>query len=80
MLVDDFRKEKSIEISSGKINYSTLLKYKKLGMNKDTMLSVLDSFRAEMREKDDEITEDMIMDYMDCVVGYCNPQWNLYPD
>ena len=65
MLVDDFRDEICIEIKAGDIKTETLQKYKQLGIDQDTMLSVLESFRAEMCLKNDEETEDMIMDNMD---------------
>lgn len=42
---------------------------------------ILELLRREMREKDDELSEDCIMDLMDCVVGWCgNPDYRLFPD
>ena len=61
------------------IVWEKLMKYKQSGMDKDTMLSVLDSLRLEMRQKGDERTEDAIMDYMDLVAGWCSPRWRIFP-
>ena len=45
------------------------------------MYDNLELLRREMREKDDELSEDCIMDLMDCVVGWCgNPNYKLFPD
>ena len=46
MLVDEFREEIRIEINAGNIKIETLKKYKQLGIDQDTMYSVLESFRA----------------------------------
>lgn len=59
--------------------WEKLMKYKQSGMNKDTMLSALDSLRLEMRQKGDEKTEDAIMDYMDLFAGWSSPKWRIYP-
>ena len=80
MLVDEFREEIRIEINAGNIKIETLKKYKQLGIDQDTMYSVLESFRAEMRLKNDEETEDMIMDNMDFVCGWCSPHMKIYPE
>lgn len=80
MLVDDFREEIRLEIEAGNIKTETLKKYKQLGIDQDTMLSVLESFRAEMRLKNDEETEDMIMNNMDLVCGWCAPQCKIFPE
>ena len=47
-------------------------------MDKTTMYNLLDSLRLEMRNKGDEKTEDAIMEFMDLVVGYCDPQWKIF--
>lgn len=44
------------------------------------MYSVLESFRAEMRLKNDEETEDMIMDNMDFICDWCSPHMKIYPE
>lgn len=79
-LVDDFREEIRLEIEAGDIKTETLKKYKKLGMEQKQMFDVLEAFRAEMRLKDDEKTEDMIMECMDVVCGWCSPQAKIYPE
>lgn len=82
MISDEFKEELLSELydgKSGKIRLETLRKYKRLGMSKETMYTVLNSLREEMREKGDEKTEDIIMEAMDLVVGYCNPKIKLFP-
>lgn len=58
--------------------WEVLVKYKNLGMDKETMYNALDLLRAEFRSKDDEESEDIVMDYMDLVVGWCNPRWRVF--
>ena len=82
MISNDFKAELMSELcdgENGKIKLETLRKYKSLGMNKEAMYTVLDSLREEMRKKGDEKTEDIIMEAMDLVVGYCNPKLKLFP-
>ena len=79
---DGFREEVLRNLKSGSTPndiYELLVKYKQSGMDKDTMLSVLDSLRLEMRPKGDEKTEDAIIEYMDLVDGWCSPKWRIYP-
>ncbi len=78
---DDFKKEFLFKISNDYDDiavYKTLIKYKNQGMDKTTMYNLLDSLRLEMRNKGDEKTEDAIMEFMDLVVGYCDPQWKIF--
>ena len=78
---DDFKKEFLFKISNDYDDiaiYKSLIKYKNQGMDKTTMYNLLDSLRLEMRNKGDEKTEDAIMEFMDLVVGYCDPQWKIF--
>ena len=49
-----------------------LFKYKKLGMKRVKMYKNMESLRIEFREKDDENSEDNILDLMDYVWGWCH--------
>ena len=77
----DFREEILTGIKNGTDLWKVANKYKNMGMDKKTMYDNLELLRREMREKDDELSEDYIMDLMDCVVGWCgNPDYRLFPD
>ncbi len=77
----DFREEILTGIKNGTDLWEVANKYKNMGMDKKTMYDNLELLRREMREKDDELSEDCIMDLMDCVVGWCgNPKYRLFPD
>ena len=77
----DFREEILIGIKNGTNLWKVADKHKIMGMDKKTMYDNLELLRREMREKDDELSEDCIMDLMDCVVGWCgNPNYKLFPD
>jgi hypothetical protein len=81
MIADEFRKELISELSNGgSIKLETLRKYKKLGMDQDSMYKVLEALMLEMREKGDEKSEDDVMDAADVVVGFCSPQLKLFPE
>ena len=54
-------------------------KYKTMGMDKDSMYHNLEVLRQEMREKEDEESEDLILDLMDRVVGWCRSEQKIYP-
>lgn len=56
------------------------VKYKDLGMDKESMYHNLEVLRQEMRAKEDEASEDLIMDLMDRVVGWCHTDCRIYPD
>lgn len=82
MQINDFRDDilaDALKDVDETIGWEKLMKYKQSGIDKDTMLSVLDSLRLEMRQKGDEKTEDAIMEYMDLVDGWCSPKWRIYP-
>lgn len=51
-----------------------LLKYKSIGMDKDSMVRNLE----EMRNGSDTETEDIMLELMDFVVGFCNPNLSIF--
>lgn len=51
-----------------------LLKFKTAGMNKDSMIKSLDEFRNDCDAK----TEDILLELMDFVTGYCNPNLSIF--
>ncbi|MFY0519815.1 hypothetical protein [Lysinibacillus sp. UGB7] len=52
----------------------SLIKFKDKGMSKDSMLENLEKLRGI---SDSEI-EDILLDLMDFVVGYCNPNLSIF--
>ena len=44
-----------------------------LGIDKDSILSDLNVLKSEMRTSGNEKLEDVVLDAMDCVVGWCSP-------
>ncbi|MBR3463085.1 MAG: hypothetical protein IKH20_10445 [Clostridiales bacterium] len=82
-MFDELREEVLRKLKSGNKPtgiYDLLVQYKQAGMDKETMNNVLESIRAEMSELGEEELEDVIIDYMDYVLGFCSPMWNLYPE
>lgn len=51
-----------------------LLKFKTAGMDKDSMIKSLDEFRNDCDAK----TEDILLELMDFVTGYCNPNLSIF--
>jgi len=51
-----------------------LIKFKNDGMDKDSMLENLEKLRSES----DSETEDILLELMDFVVGYCNPNLSIF--
>ena len=51
-----------------------LLKFKSFGMDKDSMIGNLE----ELRNGSDTTTEDILLELMDFVVGYCNPDLFIF--
>lgn len=51
-----------------------LLKFKSFGMDKDSMIGNLE----ELRNGSDTTTEDILLELMDFVVGYCNPDLSIF--
>jgi len=55
--------------------YKILLRFRDNGMTKEDMYECLEG----LREACDSVTEDMVLDLMDLVVGFCNPRLDLFP-
>ena len=75
---EEFRKELLSEIQNNHNDLLTLrrclLIYKKFGMYKDSMLRNLE----KMRYESDVETEDIILELMDFVEGYCKPDLSVF--
>lgn len=56
------------------LNGECLLKFKSFGMDKDSMIRNLE----ELRNGSDTTTEDILLELMDFVVGYCNPNLSIF--
>lgn len=52
----------------------SLIRFKNKGMDKKSMLANLE----ELRSESDTETEDVLLELMDFVVGYCNPKLLIY--
>lgn len=52
----------------------SLIKFKNVGMDKDSMIKSLE----ELRDGSDPETEDILLELMDFVVGYCNPNLAIF--
>lgn len=50
------------------------------GQDTDSVLTLFETARAQLREADREVDEDALMDVMDCLVGWCGPAAQLSPD
>ena len=50
------------------------------GQDTDSVLTLFETARAQLREADREADEDVLMDVMDCLVGWCGPAARLSPD
>ncbi|MBV9865835.1 MAG: hypothetical protein JO316_10815 [Abitibacteriaceae bacterium] len=48
------------------------------GHTQQQVYDVFEQFRAYLRETARETDEDMIMDVMDCISGWCPPQAKLF--
>ena len=82
MLTDLFREEMLSDCLNGVaplVVQEKLMKYKQSGMDKDTMYDVLDSLRLEMHQNGNKKAEDIILEYMDFVIGWCNPKLSIFP-
>ncbi|MBQ8941651.1 MAG: hypothetical protein IJ062_07410 [Firmicutes bacterium] len=53
-----------------------LVKYRVQGMNKSTMIKILE----ELRKYVDQKTEDVLLELLDFTVGFCNPKLSIYED
>ncbi|TKI69479.1 hypothetical protein FC756_09020 [Lysinibacillus mangiferihumi] len=52
----------------------SLIRFKDKGMGKNSMLENLE----KLREISDSETEDILLELMDFVVGYCNPNLSIF--
>ena len=75
-----FREEILAGLKTGADLSELAVKYKDLGMDKESMYHVLEVLMLELRENKDEASEDLIMDLMDRVVGWCNPDSRIFPE
>ena len=75
-----FREEILAGLKPGSDLSELAVKYKDLGMDNERMYHNLEVLRQEMRAKEDEASEDLIMDLMDRVVGWCNPDSRIFPE
>ena len=76
-LNEEFMKVLSAEIEEKNnllVLHKCLMKFKNAGMDKDSMIKSL----KELINSSDSETEDVLLELMDFVVGYCNPNW-LFP-
>ena len=48
--------------------------YRKRGMSKETMIEVLENMRVDVKTE----SEDIILELLDFVVGYCNPRLSIF--
>ncbi len=48
------------------------------GQTQQQVYETFEQFRAHLREANREQDEDLIMDVMDCICGYCSPQNRLF--
>jgi hypothetical protein len=60
--------------------FSLVHSLKAAGLNQSSVLELFEQARREFRESDREIEEDIVMDVMDCIVGWCSPQARLFPE
>lgn len=80
MNTSEFRKEILMAKDDLDRLWKVAVKYRDLGMDKDTMYSELGRIILEFRAKGDEETDDRITDLSDYVIGYCIPEQRLYKD
>lgn len=52
-----------------------LIRFKNNGMDKESMLKNLEELRSR---SDSEETEDILLDLMDFITGWCNPGLNIF--
>lgn len=56
------------------ILHECLIKFKNVGMDKDSMIKNLE----ELRKNCDEEKEDVLLELMDFVTGHCNPKLSIF--
>jgi hypothetical protein len=49
------------------------------GQDQAAILELFERTRQHFREADQEADEDMVMQVMDCLVGWCSPHMSLEP-
>jgi hypothetical protein len=47
------------------------------GVSKETVLASFEMFRRELQDRGDDVLEDLVLDVMDCVAGWCSPDMKL---
>lgn len=77
-LNEEFMQSLSKEIRNHHSNlmilHECLIKFKSVGMDKDSMIKNLE----ELRNNCDAETEDILLELMDFVTGYCNPNLSIF--
>lgn len=77
-LNEEFIKVLSVKIKEESNNllvlHKCLVKFKSAGMDKDCMIKCL----KELRNSSESETEDVLLELMDFIVGYCNPDLSIY--
>lgn len=77
-LNEEFMQVLSAEIKKNNNNllvlHTCLMKFKNNGMDKDSMIKSL----KELRNSSDSETEDVLLELIDFVVGYCNPNLSIF--
>jgi multidrug resistance efflux pump len=53
---------------------------KEAGIERDEVYAAFEQFRASLRAENREADEDLVMDVMDRIGGWCRPEANLFPD
>ena len=51
----------------------------KEGNTPETVLALFDDYRGILRETNREEEEDIVLEVMDCIVGFCSTQAKLFP-
>lgn len=77
LLKEKFKEQLLVQIKAHKdvlVLREFLVTFKNNGMDKESMLENLE----ELREESTSATEDILIDLMDFVVGFCNPQLSIF--
>ena len=76
---EEFRRIVLQSVVRGESDYSVLhgylVEFKGKGMNKQEMCDDLEELRKHVQT---EAQEDLLLDLMDFVVGYCHPKWHVF--
>ncbi len=76
---EEFRHIVLQSVMRGERNYSVLhgylLEFKGKGMNQQEMYDDLEELRKHIQTEEQE---DLLLDLMDFVVGFCNPKWKIF--